>query len=298
MTQLSPATSGIASAASSLLNLFDVTDEDLARVAAFGTVVTPKLADAVAEFYLWLETQPEYAQQFGQSDTLARVKSLQREYWAEFFKGAVDDTYVQRRIFIGEVHARRGLPMRIYFASVSRFLSIFERMYDGALDAADLNATMTSVVKLLHLDSTVVADTYSRLTNRLIADQGKALSEMSTPVTTIWDGILMLPVVGIVDSRRAADIMNSVLERVADTQARVLILDISGVAVVDTAVANHFIKVTKATKLMGCSCIISGVSPAIAQTVVELGIDVDAVQTTGSLQDALRTALTTIGVEL
>jgi rsbT co-antagonist protein RsbR len=92
--------------------------------------------------------------------------------------------------------------------------------------------------------------------------------------------------------------MTAVLAKIAETHARSLILDISGVAIVDTAVANHLIKITKASRLMGCSCTISGVSPAIAQTVVELGIDVGDVRTTATLRDALQNAFRTSGVEL
>jgi rsbT co-antagonist protein RsbR len=114
--------------------------------------------------------------------------------------------------------------------------------------------------------------------------------EMSTPVTQIWEGILLLPLVGLIDSKRAQDIMNASLAKIAETQARSFILDISGVGVVDTAVANHLIKVTKATRLMGCECAISGVSPAIAQTIVELGIDVGEVKTTANMRDALSAA--------
>jgi rsbT co-antagonist protein RsbR len=121
---------------------------------------------------------------------------------------------------------------------------------------------------------------------------------MSTPVTAIWRDILMLPLVGIIDSGRAQDIMNAMLTAIAETQARVIIMDISGVAVVDTAVANHLIKITKATKLMGCDCTISGVSPAIAQTMVELGIEVGDVQTTATLKDALVDAFRTTGAEI
>ncbi len=108
----------------------------------------------------------------------------------------------------------------------------------------------------------------------------------------------MLPVVGIIDSQRAQDMMNVMLSRIAETQSKAIILDISGVAVVDTAVANHLIKITKATKLMGCACTISGVSPAIAQTVVELGIDVGEVQTTATLRDALEAAFRDVGATI
>ncbi len=118
-----------------------------------------------------------------------------------------------------------------------------------------------------------------------------ALLEMSTPVTKIWDGVLFAPIVGIVDSKRAVDIMNKALSSIADTRARTLMLDIGGVAVVDTAVANHLIKIAKAAVLMGCNTIISGISPAIAQTIAELGIELGSIQTTSTIESALRDSI-------
>jgi methyl-accepting chemotaxis protein len=122
-----------------------------------------------------------------------------------------------------------------------------------------------------------------------------ALLEMSTPVTKIWDGVLFAPIVGIVDSKRSVDIMDKALNSIADTRASTLLLDIGGVAVVDTAVANHLIKIAKAAVLMGCKTIISGISPAIAQTIAELGIDLGAIQTTSTIESALREAITRPG---
>ena len=118
---------------------------------------------------------------------------------------------------------------------------------------------------------------------------------MSTPVTPIWEGILLLPLVGVLDSMRAADIMKKSLSMISEARAKVFVLDISGVATVDTAVANQLIKITKATRLMGCHAIISGLSPAIAHTIVELGVDVESIRTTATLRDAFETALTIIG---
>jgi methyl-accepting chemotaxis protein len=122
-----------------------------------------------------------------------------------------------------------------------------------------------------------------------------ALLEMSTPVTKIWDGVLFAPIVGIIDSKRCVDIMNKALSSIADTRAKTLLLDIGGVAVVDTAVANHLIKIAKAAVLMGCNTIISGISPAIAQTIVELGIDLGSIQTTSTIESALRDSITRSG---
>jgi rsbT co-antagonist protein RsbR len=141
-------------------------------------------------------------------------------------------------------------------------------------------------------------DTFSKRTSAIIRDQHEAMLEMSTPVTEVWQDVLMLPIVGMIDSRRAQDIMSAVLSKIGETHARSLILDISGVAVMDTAVANHLIKISKASRLMGSVCIISGLSPAIAQTMVELGINVGDVRTTATLRDALTAALKDVGVEL
>jgi methyl-accepting chemotaxis protein len=122
-----------------------------------------------------------------------------------------------------------------------------------------------------------------------------ALLEMSTPVTKIWDGVLFAPIVGIVDSKRSLDIMNKALHSIADSRANTLLLDISGVAVVDTAVANHLIKIARAAVLMGCKTVISGISPSIAQTIAELGIDLGAIQTTSTIEAALKGSITKPG---
>jgi anti-anti-sigma regulatory factor len=134
----------------------------------------------------------------------------------------------------------------------------------------------------------------SGVAKRRVIESGKAMLAMSTPVTSIWDGILLLPLVGIVDSQRTQDIMEKTLSRISESRARVFVMDISGVVTVDTAVANNFIRITQATRLMGCDCIISGISPSVARTLVELGANVAEVRTTATLRDALQLALATI----
>lgn len=282
-----------------LLDAYGVRPEDLARIRAFGQHVRPRVPEFVAAFYTWLRRQPEFAQHFSDPVKLGRVKKLQEDYWTDFFDARVDDEYLARRQRVGEVHARIGLGLPVYFAAMHFSLTtLADVLYDGGMTAADHADAVRAVTKMIHLDTAVVVETYTRITNEKIADQSRALLEMSTPVTAIWQGILLLPVVGIIDSRRAQDLMNAMLAKIAETRSRVFILDISGVAVVDTAVANHLIKITKATKLMGCECTLSGISPAIAQTVVELGIEVGEIRTTATLRDALEDAFRRTGVEL
>ena len=107
------------------------------------------------------------------------------------------------------------------------------------------------------------------------------------PVTTLWDGVLLLSLAGIVDSARAQEIMDTVLNDIAQTRARIFILDILGVEAVDTAVANHLIKIVQASDLLGCKCVISGIAPAVAQSLAQLGIPLSDVTTRSTIRDAL-----------
>lgn len=282
-----------------MLALYGVGEPDLRLVEAFGRAVLRHTDQYVEKFYAWMRTQPEFELFFSDADRLAHVQKLQVEYWRVFFSGRVDDAYVAGRREVGEAHARIGLSLPAYFAAMNLSLRLWvELLQPGDLPGADRSAAIRAFVKLLHLDTAVVVDTFAARTNRIIAEQHEALMEMSTPVTEIWADILMLPVVGFVDSKRAQDVMSAVLKKIAESHARFLILDISGVAVMDTAVANHLFKITKATRLMGCVCTISGVSPAIAETIVSLGIEVGNIRTTATLKDALHAAIAETGVRL
>ncbi len=285
--------------AGEMLTLYQVETADLDHIQSFGEFVVPKLDDYVTHFYGWMETQPEFEQFFSDAEKLTRVQRQQVHYWREFFSAKVDDEYLRNRRIVGDAHARIGLPIQAYLAAMNasfRFLT--DSVYDGNLSDDEYARSVHSINKLMHLDTAIVVQTFTVRVNRILAEQNDSLMQMSTPVTEIWDGILLLPIVGIIDSKRAQDIMDATLAKVSETRARVAILDISGVGVVDTAVANHLIKITKATRLMGCETTISGISPAIAQTVVELGIDVGDVHTTATLRDALAFAFQTAGVEM
>ena len=285
--------------AQELLDLYLITTEDLERIRAFGELARPRMQDVVGRWYAWLETQPEFEQFFSDPEVLERVQGLQEGYWEAFFSGQVDEGYVEVRYRVGEAHARIGLPLNTYFAGMNGFQEIFAELVLAAeLPTNEQSAMTRSLAKLLHLDTAIVVDTYNQIVEDTLTAQSKSLLEMSTPVTQIWEGILLLPIVGLIDSHRARDIMNATLAKIAETQAQIFILDISGVGVVDTAVANNLIKITSATRLMGCETTISGVSPAIAQTIVDLGIDVGSIKTTATMKDALSDAFRRSGMEI
>jgi rsbT co-antagonist protein RsbR len=279
----------------SLLDRFDISTDDLRLLKECGEVLGTTTIDRVVDrFYEWLPKQPEFNVFFNNQDEVNRVKKLQKVYWVDFFSGVVDDRYVEYRTHIGQLHAQRDLPSEVYFAGMLQFQLLFMDELRASLGADRLRQATSSFMKLLALDTYVVSDQIAQFAKRRIADSSKAMLAMSTPVTSIWEGILLLPLVGIVDSQRTKDIMEKVLSRISESQASVFVMDISGVVTVDTAVANHFIKVTQATRLMGCQSIISGVSPNVAQTLVELGANVGEVRTTATLAKALQLALDAI----
>ena len=271
-----------------LQNLYDIKTADLNLIDRVGSFMLPQVDNIVDNWYDWLAQQPEFEQFFSNKKILHHVQKKQLDYWKEFLGGKIDEDYVRVRRVTGETHARIGLSMTVFFAG----MNIFDRLFSDSIQEQHFteNEQMLmsdAISKQVHLDTGIVCEMYNYVSNELIVGQNRALMEMSTPVTEIWEGILLLPVVGIVDSKRSQDIMNAVLKTISKTNAKEFILDISGVAVIDTAVANYLIKITKATRLMGCESTISGLSPANAQTIVNLGIDVGTVKTTSTMMDAI-----------
>jgi rsbT co-antagonist protein RsbR len=137
---------------------------------------------------------------------------------------------------------------------------------------------------------------YQRGREQLIARQQEEMLELSTPVVELWDGILALPLIGTLDSARTQIVMESLLQKIVDTGAGIAIIDITGVPTVDTLVAQHLLKTVAAARLMGAECIISGIRPQIAQTIVHLGVDLADVITKATLADAFTIALTRAGL--
>lgn len=141
-------------------------------------------------------------------------------------------------------------------------------------------------------------ETYIRGREDVILRQTDEITEISTPVISVWEGILALPIIGTLDSSRTQVVMENLLQAIVDTESTIAILDISGVPAVDSLVAQHLIKTVSATRLMGAECIISGIRPEIAQTVVHLGIDLSNIITKATLASALKTSFAMLNLEV
>jgi rsbT co-antagonist protein RsbR len=161
---------------------------------------------------------------------------------------------------------------------------------------AELSEQLLQTSELLDMLAMHTIRTFQKSREAVIKRQQEELLELSTPVVKLWDGVLALPMIGTLDSQRTQVVMESLLQRIVDTGSEIAIIDITGVPTVDTLVAQHLLKTVTAIRLMGADCIISGVRPQIAQTIVHLGLDLQGVVTKANLADALALALRRLGV--
>ncbi|UYL07420.1 STAS domain-containing protein [Bdellovibrio sp. SKB1291214] len=155
----------------------------------------------------------------------------------------------------------------------------------------ELANEMWNITTLLDQLGLFTTEAYQKTREEVIVRQQEEMLELSTPVVKLWDGILALPMIGTLDSSRTQVVMESLLQRIMETESEIAIIDITGVPTVDTLVAQHLMKTVTAARLMGAECIISGIRPQIAATIVHLGVDLGAITTKATLADAFLVAL-------
>lgn len=144
----------------------------------------------------------------------------------------------------------------------------------------------------------IVSEAFVKERERLIKEQQDALIELSTPVVKVWDKVLSVPLIGVLDSQRTQLVMETLLQKIVDTQSLAVILDISGIPGVDTLVANHLIRTVTAARLLGAECIVTGVSANVAQTLVHLGVDLSGISTRPSMSDGLSMAFEILNLKV
>ena len=194
--------------------------------------------------------------------------------------------------------ALRGMtPSQTAMFVLSLKQPLFARVrqaYGG--DAEQLGAVTWALSMLLDRLGLFTTEVFQKGREEIISRQQQEMLELSTPVVELWDGILALPLIGTLDSARTQVVMESLLQRIVETGSGIAIIDITGVPTVDTLVAQHLLKTVAAARLMGADCIISGIRPQIAQTIVHLGVELQDVITKATLADAFRIALRRVGL--
>ncbi|GIJ34081.1 STAS domain-containing protein [Micromonospora sediminimaris] len=251
----------------------------------------------------WTETIARQLRgRLSQAELVRQVQELHRAMVDALSKGAVD------------LNAEEATELRAVLAEFSRGQA--RQGFSATETATGVFALKEALLSTLKADQSVETlrdyvafsafvdqmglftfETFVRTRESLIADQAEQLLELSTPVVKLWEGVVAVPLVGTLDSARAQVVMERLLQTLVDTGSPYAIIDITGVPAVDTQVAQHILKTVVAARLMGADCIISGIRPQIAQTIVALGIEFGDIATKASLADALRHVLRLTGVE-
>jgi rsbT co-antagonist protein RsbR len=220
------------------------------------------------------------------------VQAVQDSGGADSDHTAFDDL----RAYLNEISHMRAVkgytPMEnaTYILSLRNVVApLLAEDFEG--DAESLLREMNYFTRLLDRLGLVMVENFIRSREDVIRQQRADMLELSTPVIKVWDKILTLPIIGTLDSRRAQMMMEALLQKIVESGSTIAILDITGVRTMDTLVANHLIKTVTAARLMGARCILTGVSPAIAQTMVQLGIDLTQITTRAQMADGIKLAL-------
>jgi rsbT co-antagonist protein RsbR len=272
-------------------------EEDVANLTGINEVAERYASAVIEDFYKHLLSFEETRLFFDDPAVLQRVKKAQQDYFLRLTQGGYDLAYAQDRLNIGAIHERIDLPVKAYLGMynyylrgvASRLIEAFRREPERAWSA------FLSLMKLTFLDMGLAFDTYINARERTIREQREAIQELPTPVLPFREGMLLVPIIGLIDSVRARLLTEQLLGAIRDTRAKVVVIDITGVQAVDSKVANHMIQTVEAARLMGATAILAGVSPQIAQTMVTLGIDLGRMTTVGDLQSGIERAEALLG---
>jgi rsbT co-antagonist protein RsbR len=272
--------------------------EDEERLRKLGPVAE-NYADTVIEaFYRHLLSFDEAKAFFTNPELLARVKARQKAYFLRLTEGNYDMDYVEERLKIGAIHEQIDLPVKSYLGMYIFYLrEVWKHIFEVDKSHPDEGmSTFFSLMKLTFLDISLAIDTYIDSRERTIkALQQEVIQELSTPVLPFREGMLLLPIIGQIDSQRARQLTEHLLMAIRSNRAKVIVIDITGVATVDSRVANHLVQTVDAARLMGAKVVLSGISPEIALTMVTLGIDLGPVHTVGDLQNGIEHAERLLG---
>jgi len=276
---------------------FKLTDEDLARLTSLRPFAEKVTDGIVEEFYALLLGHPDTLKFFGDEATIRRVKRSQREYFLGLFAGRCDMTYVEDRLRVGAAHERIGLAPKWYLGAYRQYLDLIVDALrrEFADDLQQIRDAYTCIQRIVFFDMSLAIDTYIAANLEALGRHQAAIRELSTPVIRVYDRVLLLPLVGAIDSHRAHQVMESVLLHIVEAQAKCMIIDIAGVPVVDTRVADHLLKTTAAVRLLGAQTILTGITAQVARTMVQLGVDVSSMHTVSRLSDGIELALGLVG---
>lgn len=270
---------------------------DLERIASVRDIVA-RNADALTRgFFEYLANFDEARVLLGYKELTDQARALKREHLLSMVGGSYDLKYIEQRIRLGLLYGRVGLEIKVFLGAFHHLLANLGRVILRE-SASDGFEAFMSLKKVAFLDIGVQIDVLMHERERTIRRQSEAIRELSTPVLQIRDRLLLLPLIGVIDTHRAQLITENLLKAIRANRAKVVVMDVTGVATIDSKVANHLVQAVTAARLMGAVVIVSGVSAEVAQSMVALGIDLAPFTTVGDLQGGVEDAERMLGLRV
>ena len=279
------------------LEFVNLGPDDQARIAEIKADVLDHLDEHVEAFFGHLAKFEEARGLTGRPELIGEAKRLKREHLIAMVAGEYGREYIDQRFRLGQLYSRAALEVSIFMGAFHSLMTsigrrIMSRYPNDSLAGFE---NFTSLKKVAFFDIAIIVDAMMADREQTIRQQQDAIRELSTPTLQIRDRLLILPIIGLLDTQRAKQLTDSLLHAVRAHRARVVVMDITGVATVDSKVANHLIQTVEAAALMGASVIVTGVSAEVAQSLVTLGIDLGRITTLGDLQGGLEEAERILG---
>jgi rsbT co-antagonist protein RsbR len=272
-------------------------DEDEQALRELNEIAQKYVGPVVEDLYKHFLSFEDTRAFFRDPRVLERVKRLQKEYFIRLTQGDYGADYVTNRLNIGTVHERINLAPKWYLGAYNFYLrAVAARLLEAF--RGDPNRALPpflSLMKLVFLDIGLAVDTYIFARESTMRKQQEAIRELSTPVLQIRERLLLLPIIGVIDTQRARLITESLLRSIRSSRAKVAVVDVTGVVTIDSRVANHLLQTVTAARLMGAAVIVSGISSDVAQSLVMLGIDLARLNTVGDLQGGIEEAERLLG---
>jgi rsbT co-antagonist protein RsbR len=270
-----------------------ITADDVAKIVTLKDVITEHVAPLTASFFDHLAGLEE-ARGLMTSRELEHAKVLKREHLLALVAGDYGPAYVEQRIKLGLLYGRHGVDARVFLGAFQQLLRTIGQLVVKHHPHDGFEAFL-ALEKLAFFDVGVIVDVLVYERERVIRQQSEAIRELSTPVLQIRDRMLLLPIIGIIDTHRAKMITENLLRSIRANRAKVVVMDVTGVATIDSKVANHLLQTVTAARLMGAAVIVTGLSADVAQSLVALGIELTKINTVGDLQGGLEDAERMLG---
>jgi rsbT co-antagonist protein RsbR len=271
--------------------------EDIARIASIAEIVRSRAEEFTNAFFDYLAFLDEGRAAFSNTSLAARARQLKKEHLLAMVEGDYGTGYATQRLELAIVYGTVGLDLRLFLAAFHHLLETIGLSVMKHFEHAPLSGfeALMSLNKVAFFDIGIIVDVIVFERERLIRQQQESIRELSTPVLQIRERLLLLPIIGLIDTHRARLVTDGLLRSIRANRAKVVVMDVTGVATIDSKVANHLIQTVTAAKLMGATVIVTGLSADVAQSLVVLGIDLEKLNTVGDLQGGLEEAERLLG---